>query len=63
MYTIFICQCNTHNVFFSKKEENASPHLKILHFTVQMCNYYNKKCFPSGIKNQTTKVNSVQLKI
>ena len=26
-----------------KKEKNASPHLEILHFSVQLCNYYDRK--------------------
>ena len=26
-----------------KKKENASPHLEILHFTVELCNCYNRK--------------------
>ena len=34
-----------YTIFLSKKEENASPYLEILHFTVQLCNYYNKKTF------------------
>ena len=25
------------------EEENASPHLEILHFTVELCNCYNRK--------------------
>ena len=26
-----------------KEEENASPHLEILHFTLELCNCYNRK--------------------
>ena len=37
----------TYTIFLKKEEENASPNFKILRFTVQMCNSYNRKWFPS----------------
>ena len=56
-----ICTYNIYNIiFFKKKEENASPHLEIRHLTVQLCNYYNRKRFPSRIKKELTKANSVK---
>lgn len=36
--------------------------MEILHFTVELCNCYNRKWFSSGVKKQLTKANPVKSK-